>query len=35
MQPTILILPVSAILVFGLGVALGLFGGYLIGKARQ
>lgn len=34
MQATVLILPLSGVLVFGIGIALGLFAGYLIGKAR-
>lgn len=35
MQATVLILPLSAVIVFGLGVSLGLFTGYLIGKVRR
>lgn len=34
MQQTVLILPLSAVLVFGIGVTLGLFAGYLIGRGR-
>ena len=34
MQQTVLVLPLSAMLVFGIGITLGLFAGYLIGKGR-
>ncbi len=34
MQQTVLILPLSAVLVFGLGISLGLFAGYIIGSGR-
>lgn len=34
MQATLLVLPLPAVLVFGIGIILGLFTGYLIGRAR-
>lgn len=35
MQPTVLVIPLASVLVFGIGITLGLFAGYLIGKGRR
>lgn len=32
LQQTVLVLPLSGAVLFGLGIALGLFAGYLIGR---
>lgn len=35
MTPTILMIPLTDVLTIGLGATLGLFVGYLLGKARK